>query len=191
MRPFVATSLFCVFASGLLLSGHCPAESFDIARASLAPAGILKAATSVWHHAVWAEALDKEGVRIVPPEVIIPGQFLRADFVGESMSWAGYDTLILDFSCTGKGQLALGFSEFDGDNRENYSLLVGEVEPGNHRMTFHLATAPSGDLAATLVRDGVWNPDAERGVQVVFVDYPAGFEIHAMLLDNQPEQGAE
>lgn len=129
----------------------------------------------------------------MPPSTIIPGRFAAARFTGDQLSWAGFDTLVLDVVCQGTGQVAIVLAEHDDGKRENFAVRLESLDPGRHQLRFRLAPVPQGDLTPSgLTRDGLWNPDTETGVHMILADYPRGFVIESMRLEQSvpAEEGA-
>lgn len=117
------------------------------------------------------------------------GKIAQAAFRGETTSWAGYDALRLVVDSPAGGLISLNIMEWDGDMPENWSVQT-EVAAGRQTISFALAPQPEGDLIPQLPRqDNTWNPDAELGVDLAFVAFPA--EMTVLALDLVRSAGEE
>lgn len=149
-------------------------------------AAAVEASTSarpIWNQYAKVQRRGDGGARIVPPASIVAQRFAQADFAGDA-SWVGFDTLVLRVRCDDVGQLDIMLYEHDGDQREAYNLRIEELAAGEHTLRFTLREKPHGDLRAAIAAgDGRWNPDDQRGVQLLLADYPRGFVVEAMTLE--------
>jgi hypothetical protein len=188
--------LLLVFLTGLTFhaSPVAHAQGVDSATPSVRPGIVrdlvaisiptLSSQVPVWNMHTRVQMKPEGGARIVPPSPIIPGNFAGARFTGEEADWEGFDTLILDVVSEEAGQFVIVLAEYDNGKRENYSIAVERLRPGRQVLRWRLSLRPGGDLRPSgLTRDGAWNPDAEKGVHMILADYPRGFAIEGMRLE--------
>jgi hypothetical protein len=153
----------------------------DLARASLpgASGGI-----PVWNDHARVTRGPENRPEIVPPFPIMPGRFAVGRFRGEELSWAGYDTLVLEVRSKVEGRLMILFSEYDGEQREDFTFLVESLPAGESTLRVTLKAEPEGDLTlSSQGGDGVWNPDEDTGVNMILGNYPKGFVIEGLQLE--------
>lgn len=144
----------------------------------------------VWSVYTQLQPTGKSVGRIVPPYPIGVGKFAGAHFRGPQANWAGYDTLVLHILCDEPGTLSLHLSEYDGEQREDFSYRWGDLTAGSQTLRVRLAPVPEGDLEPSpILRDGAWNPDEQHGVDLLLPAYPPGFVITGLFLERAAEEG--
>jgi hypothetical protein len=153
----------------------------NLAKASLEKA---TAGVPIWNNHARVSAGAAGRPVIVPPSPILPGQFAVGRFRGEEVSWAGYDTMVLEVRSQEEGRVVILLSEYDDGKREDFTLLVESLPAGEFTLRFILQKVPDGDLnLSSLGGDGTWNPDDETGVNMILANYPKGFVIEGLRLE--------